>query len=338
MQGRKNEAVGEDARQTRSMESSCSAHVIFVRCIFLAILITWPSATVCTGQTAAPKVESADILAQAKARLEHGNYIDADKILRDHLADYPSDVEAKYLLAFALFRENKPADSLNEYTAAARSRTPTAADLKTVALDYVLLNDYADADHWIRHSLSMDAHDAEAWYEAGRIEYTLNYFLPALNAFQQSLRLNPALVKAEDNLGLTFEALNRVDDAISAYRRALAMQATSLHPSEQPLLNLATLLIERNQLDEAMPLLQQAAQIAPQDWRILAQFGKLYTGKGDLDSARGALEQAVALEPQRASLHFQLGQVYRKMGAPEKALAEFAATKKLMGTTSSSPD
>jgi Tfp pilus assembly protein PilF len=56
-------------------------------------------------------------------------------------------------------------------------------DLKIVALDYVLLNDYADADHWIRYSLSVDPNDAEAWYEAGRrIVHTFNYFRHALNA------------------------------------------------------------------------------------------------------------------------------------------------------------
>jgi Flp pilus assembly protein TadD len=298
----------------------------------LALLITAASTTGCAQTTHG---ESANALAQAKADLDHGQYADADKKLREHLSANPSDVEAKYLLAFALFKENRPADSLKEYTEAAQRRAPHAEDLKAVALDYVLLNDYADAEHWIRYSLSMDANDAEAWYEAGRIEYMLNYFRPALEAFQRSLQLDPASVKAENNLGLALEGLNRVDEAVAAYRKAMAMQASSPHPSEQPMLNLATVLVDRNQLDEALLLLQQAAQIAPHDWKILAQLGRLYMQKGDLNAARDALEQAVAIEPQKASLHFQLGQVYKKSGAPEKAQAEFATTQKLMGTTSS---
>jgi len=278
----------------------------------------------------------ADKLSQARASLDHGQYADADKQLRDYLADHPSDVEAQYLLAFALFRENKPADSLKEYTQAARQRPPRAAELKTVALDYVLLNDYADAEHWIRYALSLDATDAEAWYEAGRIEYTLNYFRPALESFERSLQLDPASAKAENNLGLTLEALNRVDDSIAAYRKALAMQAGSSHPSEQPMLNLATVLIDRNQFDEALPLLQQAGQIAPNDWKILAQLGRLYAAKGDLTAARDVLERAVRIEPEKASLHFQLGQVYKKSGAAEKAQTEFAVTQKLQAASTSS--
>lgn len=324
--------MGKRAEQTRNLRSLCSARITVVVCALLAIVIPCRM----TAQTAVPDEESLSTLAQAKADLEHGQYADAEKNLRDHLTSHPSDVEAQYLLAFALFREDKPADSLKEYTEAARRRAPHAADLKTVALDYVLLDDYADAEHWIRYSLSLDANDAEAWYEAGRIEYTLNYFRPALDSFERALQLDPTSVKAENNLGLALEGLNRVDDAISAYGKAVAMQAESQHPSEQPLLNLATVLIDRNQLDEALPLLQQAAKIAPRDWKILAQLGRLYMEKGDLEAARNVLERAVAIEPQRASLHFQLGQVYKKSGALDKAQAEFAITQKQMGTTSSS--
>jgi Flp pilus assembly protein TadD len=303
----------------------------------LLTLIAWEGRAVCAGQTIAPKDESASRLAQAKADLEHGQYAEAEKILRDRLTDHASEVEARYLLGYALFRENRPADSLKEYTEAARQRAPRATELKTVALDYVLLNDYEDAEHWARYSLSLDANDPEAWYEFGRIEYTLNRFQAAVHSFQRALQLDPVSVKAENNLGLALEGLNRTDEALVALRKAVAMQASSQRPSEQPLLNLAKLLIDRNHLDEALPLLQQAAQIAPRDSKIFAQLGRLYSEKGELSAAREALEQAVAIEPQDSSLHFQLGQVYRKSGAPEKASREFATTQRLLGTTSSSP-
>ncbi len=325
----------DKAPKQKDLKSSRSAHVTGAACILLLILAAWARTAICAAQTDSGAA-SANNLAQAKADLNQGQYANAEKQLRNYLGGHPSDAETKYLLAFVLFRENKAADSLREYTEAARLRPPLAVDLKTVALDYVLMNDYADADHWIHYSLSMDANDAEAWYEAGRIEYTLNYFQPALDAFQRALQLDPASVKAENNLGLAFEALNRMDDAIIAYRKALAMQATSTHPSEQPLLNLGTVLVDRNQFDEAQQLLRQAQQIAPHDWKILAQLGRLYLLKGDLSDARYVLEYAVTIEPQRGALHFQLGQAYKKSGEFKKAQAEFATTEKLLGTTSSS--
>jgi len=327
-----------DASARRKVsESLCFARRLTVTSTLLLPLIAWAGSAVCAAQTIAPGEESASPLAQAQAELEHGRYAEAEKILRERLAGHASEVEARYLLAYALFRENKPADSLKEYTEAARQRAPRAKELETVALDYVLLNDYDDAEHWARYSLSLDAHNAEAWYEFARIEYTLNGFQAAVDAFQRALELDPVSVKAEDNLGLALEGLNRTDEALAAFRKAIAMQASSQHPSEQPLLNLAKLLIDRNHLDEALPLLQQAAHMAPGDWKILAQLGRLYSERGELSAAREALEQAVAIEPKEASLHYQLGRVYKNSGATEKANREFATTKDLLGTPSSSP-
>jgi tetratricopeptide (TPR) repeat protein len=287
--------------------------------------------SICSAQS----LNSTDQLALAKSYLDQSHYDDAERALHGYLSSHPADPDARYLLAYTLFRENKPADSLKEYTEAARLRTPTAEDLKTVSLDYVLLDDYTDAERWSKRALSMDTKDAEAWYELGRIEYTLNHFQLAANCFEISLKLDPSSVKSQNNLGLAMEGLNKNDDALAAYRKALALQAHSSHPSEQPMLNLATLLIDRNDFSDARPLLEEASRIAPHDWKILAQLGRLDSETGDLPAAQSALEQAVELEPKRASLHFQLGQVYRKIGDKEKATHELALAQQLLGTTSS---
>lgn len=279
--------------------------------------------------------KSNDQLALARSYLDQFRYADAEKALQSYVSSHPADADALYLLGYTLFRENKPAESLKQYTEAARLRAPKAENLKVVSLDYVLLNDYSDAEHWSKYVVSLDAKDAEAWYELGRIEYTLNHFQEAVNCFESSLKLDPASVKAENNLGLALQGLNRRDDALAAYRKALALQADSEHPSEQPMLNLATLLIDRNQLSEAQPLLEQASRIAPRDWKILAQLGRLNSETGNLNAAEIALEQALAIEPKRASLHFQLGQLYRKTGAAEKANHELSLAQQLLGTSSS---
>jgi tetratricopeptide (TPR) repeat protein len=278
-----------------------------------------------------------DQLKLARSYDDQGKYSEAETILRSYIADNKTGADAVYLLAYTLFRENKPADSLKQYTEAAQLRTPKPEDLRTVALDYVLLNDYRDAEHWAKYALSLDQKDAETWYELGRIEYTLNRFQDSLTSFHRSLALDPSSVKAENNLGLALEGLNRTDEAMAAYRKALAMQASSPHPSEQPMLNLATLLVSGDQFDEALPLLEQAQRIAPRDWKILAQLGRLHLDQGNLSDAQHDLEQAIEIQPERASLHFQLGQTYKKQGASDKANAQFALVQQLLKDRSS-PD
>lgn len=257
--------------------------------------------------------------------------------LRDYLKAHSDSADAHYRLAYTLFREAKARESLTEYTAAAALRTPTAKELQTVALDYVLLNDYSDADRWMTRAVEEQSPNAETWYELGRIKYTLNRFAESIQCFQRSLELEPKSVKAENNLGLALEGINRDEDAIAAYRQAMAWQKDAPHPSEQPLVNLAILLANRGNMEEAVALIVEADRLAPEDPKISEQMGRIYTRLGRLPEAQRALEKAAALKPESAAIHYELAQVYRKQGKAEEAKAEFARTAALNGTHSTSP-
>lgn len=261
-------------------------------------------------------------IAGALASLKRGDWPAADLQLRPYLHDHPDAPEALFALAEALFHENNPQDSLQAFTHAARFATPNARQLRLVALDYVLLNDYPDADKWIRVSLHENPRDGESWYTLGRIRQTDNRFTDAVVAFQKALELMPRSVKVENNLGLAFEGLNQPDRAIAAYRQALAWQASDPHPSEQPFLNLGILLTDRNQPEEALALLQRAETLAPADPRVHSSLGRLYVRLRQYSKAQPQLEQAVQSKPDDPSLHFQLGQVYRRLGMADRSTAE----------------
>src|SRR5256886_16087693 len=102
-------------------------------------------------------------------------------------------------------RDEKAKASLAESTAGAKYSAPIAADLKVVAFDYVLLGDYLDADKWLTKMLEWTPDDAQGWYYLGRTKYSENRFAEAISAFEQCLKVDPKNVKAEDNLGLSYE-------------------------------------------------------------------------------------------------------------------------------------
>ncbi|MGI4827086.1 MAG: tetratricopeptide repeat protein [Janthinobacterium lividum] len=261
-------------------------------------------------------------LAPARAAFDQGHWAEAEQQARAFLGTHPNSAEAQYLLATTLFRENKPKDSLAAFTQAAQLARPSALDFRSIAFDYVLLNDYTDADTWMTRSAQDNPKDGETWYAIGRIKYTENRFAESITSFKKALQLMPQSVKAEDNLGLAYEGLNQPDEAIAAYQQALAWQAGSPHPSEQPMLNLGILLTDRNQFDTALPLLKQAETLAPTDGKVHGALGKLYARLNDLPEAQTELEQALATDPKNSGLHFQLGQVYRKQGKTQQAAGE----------------
>jgi len=270
-------------------------------------------------------------LAAANRLMAAGDFKSAESALRDYIATDPRSGVARYMLAYALLRQNKPKDSLEEYTRAAALQTPSAEQLRNVGQDYVLLDDLPDAGKWITRSIEMDRADPEGWYSLGRLRYTEQRFVDAADCFQHALALAPGNAKVENNLGLAYEGLNRTDDAVIAYRQAIAWQDAGKREgvSEQPFLNLAIVLMHRAQLAEALPLLQRAVAIAPGDPRIHEQLGQLYMQQGNFSEAQKSLAIATRLDPGKSNLHFLLGQAYRHLGRQQEAKAEFDAAARL---------
>ncbi len=272
-------------------------------------------------------------LVQARALVVEGHYAQAATLLQQLLTDHADDAPAAAhkLLAYTYLRLEDPKHSLEEYTRAAALESPGSRDLENVAKDYVLLNDLASADKWMAASIRMSPNDPEGWYGLGRIRFSQQRFPEAVACFKHSLALLPQSVKAEDNLGLAYEGMNRQDAAVAAYRQALAWQQGSAHPSEQPLLNLGIILVQRGESAEAERLLTEAVAIAPGDPRIHEQLGHLYLATNRLPEAQQHLERAIALDPKKAALHFLLGKVYHQQGQEAKAKAEFAQASSLSG-------
>ncbi len=300
--------------------------------IVLAVALGSPRAVHPQAPVSAPPVEAkGSALQQAQTLIDTEAFQQAAASLRAYLKTDANSAHAHAMLAYCLLRLDDPKDSLIEYTRSASLARPGSADLQNVAKDYALLNDLPDADHWMSLAVTMDPKDPEAWYGLGRIRFTQQRFQDAVDCFQRALALDPRSVKAEDNLGLSYEGLNRVDEATTAYRNAIQWQQTSPHPSEQPLLNLGIVLLHQGSWAEAEQCLTQAVAIAPNDVNIREQLGHVYLQTNELLKAQEQFERAVALNPKNPSLHFLLGRVYRAEGEDQKAKAEFAHSEALSG-------
>lgn len=288
------------------------------------------------AETAAPGATDA-LLYRAKSLVHLQDFIAAERALRSYVSLHPTSSDGLYMLGFVLHRQNRPAESLATYTKAAAITIPAADDLKIVGLDYVLLEDYPDAIKWLEKAVLTDARNIEAWYSLGRTYYTVGRLADARKAFRAVLDLDPQNVKAENNLGLIHESSGEPDAAIEAYRRAIKWQAQSLRPSEQPYVNLGSLLMEQGQTKEAMAPLEQAVALAPDNAYCRLTLGIYYHKIGRLEDAQQQLERATQLDPANPAAHYQLGRLYKDMHAMDRAEAEFARTAEINSRAAKNP-
>jgi tetratricopeptide (TPR) repeat protein len=287
------------------------------------------------GAVAGHCQQTKDPLAEPRALLAEGKLVDSEAALHNYLKEHPASAEAHFLLGYVLFREQKPVDSLAEFTAGARTRRPKADELKAVASDYVLLGDFADADKWFTAVTVENPDDADAWYLLGRTKYNENAFAEAVTSFERSLALRPQNIEAENNLGLTWRELNSPDKAKAAFQTAIDWQGDSPR-DPQPFLNLGTMLAEETDFDHAIPHLLKAAALSPDNPKVHEELGHVYEAQQNLPKAQSEFEQAVALSPNTSALHFKLGQIYRREGLHDRAQQEFELCEKLNSTHSSS--
>jgi tetratricopeptide (TPR) repeat protein len=263
------------------------------------------------------------LLYTAKASTHLQKFVDAENALRRYLERNPESANGCYLLGYVLNRENRPAESLEIYTRAAKITPPTGDDLKIVALDYELLNDNPAAIRWLERSVGMDPGNKEAWYYLGRAYYTATRMPDARAAFEHALRLEPHDARAENNLGLIFESGGKTDDAIAAYRNAIAWQKDNAPSAEQPYLNLGSLLVTLDRAEEAIPPLRKAVELASANPQCHLRLGTAYLHLKRLDEAQKELLEAVRLNPQDATAHYQLGRYYKQVKNMDAAKREF---------------
>jgi tetratricopeptide (TPR) repeat protein len=273
------------------------------------------------------------LLLAAKARVNIQQYATADSHLRKYLESNPRSSDAWYLLGFVLNRENKARESLDVYTKAASLSAPTGDDLKIVALDYELLNDNADAIHWLEIALEKDSANAEAWYYLGRAYYTASRLPAARKAFERMLELDPQNARAENNIGLIFESGGQSDEALAAYRNAIAWQKPDSPSREQPYLNLGSLLTTLDRAQDAIAPLRQATAIAPNDSQGHLRLGTAYLHLNQLSEAERELGEAVRLAPNDPAAHYQLGRCYKQAGKMAAAKTEFDRVSEIQSQT-----
>ena len=277
---------------------------------------------------------SPDPLHEVRSLITAGNLPVAESRLRTLIAAAPADPEPHFLLGYVLFREQRPTDSLSAYTQAAALRKPTAVELTTVASDYVLLTDYADAKRWLTVATRTEPTNAAAWYLLGRTDYNLDLAEEARQAFLTCLRLQPDHIKAHYNLGLTEERLHHPDDALAAYHQAIALEAQLPHHDSQPYLDLGMLLLQQEKPQEALDPLRSAVQLAAANPLAHQQLALCLEKLGRYQEAADEMALCAQLAPNSQAPPFFLGRIYRRLGRNADAKEQFARAQTLAGTHS----
>ncbi len=282
-------------------------------------------------------VDRRALIAQA---LAGGAYQQAQAMLVEEATRNPGSPELLRLLGSVRFVQRQYLASAIAFKKAEALAPLDERSRFTLAMSYVVLG----RRDWARPELQKLSQSAPRnplyLYWKARLDHDDGKYAAAVDGLLQTIALDPRFVKAHDNLGLSYEALGRYDDAIRSYQEAVRLNREVTAGSPWPPLNLGLLLSRLDRIDEAEPLFRESVRLDPRFPQGHYQLGTALEKKGRAEEAVKELEEAARLDASYTEPHYALARLYRRSGNTEKAdraLERFLELKKQKKEKPTSP-
>lgn len=160
----------------------------------------------------------------------------------------------------------------------------------------------AEAEASFREALQLDPEYAAAQTGLGSIAARSARPEEALKQFDESIDLLPHQADAHFLRGQALEALGRTDDALAAYFRALEFEPNSSRSQ----LRVATILLGRDEPDQALVRLDPIVEQTPEDAEARHQRGRAHLALHHAKLAVDDLKFAAQKLPNRPDVHYHL--------------------------------
>jgi tetratricopeptide (TPR) repeat protein len=178
-------------------------------------------------------------------------------------------------------------------------------------------DDYGRAVQFFERATELDANYAEAWYQAGFSYGLLGRHQDALKASKQAAKLRPEWAEAHVNIGASSYALGQYREAADAYRQAIRLEDSA---DAQYALGLTLGKLNRN--DEEILAYRRAITMKPDHSNALDKLGAAYFKQKRWADSISAYEQLKTYKPD-AKTYNALGESYLELNKPDDSLQAF---------------
>lgn len=172
-----------------------------------------------------------------------------------------------------------------------------------------------------RRALELEPGNFDALHFLGVVRFRGGDCDAGIALLEKALAQHPNHASALNNLGNALRAAGRLAEAVTVYRRAVALVRP---PRALFLRNLGSAQLETGEWAEAEGNLRCAATLTPDDPIVWCWMGHLERALDRPEAALEAYGKALALDPSLIEAHRGRGCVYRNSDRPVEARAEYA--------------
>ncbi len=155
---------------------------------------------------------------------------------------------------------------------------------------------------------------AKTYEDAGDLENAIKYYT---DAFQ----LNPKKVEFLEKIALMYHKTGQTSKAIQAYEDYIATKPAD-YILRKVYKNLGIFYQNMGQIDDAITAFEKSFAIKS-DKDIAFTLGQLYYEQGQYQTAKQYLQSVLAIDQNNPQAHYYMGKIYREEEQWDKAIAEF---------------
>jgi serine/threonine-protein kinase len=162
-----------------------------------------------------------------------------------------------------------------------------------------------------------ESKDAEELCAAADLGYARGESQLAIRAFQLAIELDPKVARYHLNLGVAFEHLGRLDDAVASYDRAIELEPKNAGSH----LNLGNALLKKGELEDAIASYRESVELDPKyvtGWVVL---GRALGQNGDSEEAIQCARKAAELAPAESGPALDVAAALFSAGRVDEAIA-----------------
>ncbi len=238
----------------------------------------------------------------ARSVLRLYDWRDEVGICLEGLAADPGSWYLQGMLGETLLRHNRPAEAAGALREAIRIRQ-----------DYTDAHNYLGQAYWLLHqpeaalrhyrraaelavATGRPHSSSRAWNNIGIVYRSLDRTDEAIQAYRHALAWDPAFSAARNNLGYALLLKRRVGEAIEQLRVTVAQDPALA----QAYANLGLAYAMAGQWDQALAALSRAERLSPDNPEVQARIGEIHLVRGQVESARRRFLRALQLQPHNA--------------------------------------
>ena len=239
-----------------------------------AIRLDDKNETAKVGYSEALGIKGNDLLANDKAELAKGVFLEAIKY-------NPKNAAAYFGLGDVYAGLNQQAEAIAAYEKSLASDKDLTEIYVPLGILYYQTGEIAKADDLLSKALPSSGGNAETQFFLGLIRSSQNKNDQALAAFQKATTIDPNYADGYFHTGETLVKLKRFAEAVSAYQKAVTLKPTYF----DALVGLGGAYSELANYPEAVTAYKAAAKLKNDNWEVFAGLGEAYRQTGKFEDA-----------------------------------------------------